>query len=135
LRERLPSGVGCPEYAIPGKSRCEQHQREAMVKRDLSPGTTPAWRKARNLALERTGYRCERCGRTDAQSRAEGGGGLHVHHIDGRGVRAQEHDQALLEVRCPPCHRLTLRRKTRPTVEEWKEGIVDRATARRASSG
>jgi DNA-directed RNA polymerase subunit RPC12/RpoP len=108
--ERLSDGRGCPEYAIPGRSRREAHRREALAKRDLSPGTTPAWRKARKIALERTGYRCERCGKTDAESRAEGKGGLHVHHVDGRGVRAQEHDQALLEVRCPPCHRLTLRR-------------------------
>jgi DNA-directed RNA polymerase subunit RPC12/RpoP len=131
--ERLPDGRGCPEYAIPGKSRCEAHQREAMKKRDLSPGTTPEWRRARKLALERTGYRCERCGKTDAESRAEGKGGLHVHHADNRGVRAQEHDQALLEVRCPGCHRLTLKRGSRPTLDEYKAQIVERARARRAA--
>jgi DNA-directed RNA polymerase subunit RPC12/RpoP len=133
--ERLPGGVGCPAYAIPGKSRCEAHQREALAKRDLLPGTTPEWRQARKLALKRTGYRCERCGKTDAESRAEGKGGLHVHHVDGRGVRAQEHDQALLEVRCPSCHRRTLRKKTRPTLDEYKAQIMERARARRASAG
>ncbi len=110
--ERLPSGIGCPKYAIPGKSRCEEHQREAIASRVISGGTTPAWRRARKIALERTGYTCERCGKTDADSRAAGDGGLHVHHVDGRGVRAEKHDQVLLEVRCPPCHRLTLRRAT-----------------------
>lgn len=98
--ERLPDGRGCPEYAYDGP-RCPEHTREAMRDGTRSPGTTPAWSRARKLALERAGYRCERCGKTDAESRAEGRGGLHVHHVDGRGVRAQEHDQVLLEVRCP----------------------------------
>lgn len=132
--ERLPDGRGCPQYAIPGKSRCEAHQREALAKRDLSPGTAPQWRKARKLALERTGYRCERCGKTEAESRAEGKGGLHVHHVDGRGVRARAHDQALLEVRCPDCHRMTLRKNTRPTLDEFKAQIMDRAKRRTASA-
>lgn len=131
--ERMPDGRGCPRYADPKNGhRCTEHFREAMAKRDLSPGTTPEWRRARKIALERAGYVCEKCGKTDTESRAEGEGGLHVHHIDGRGTRARVHDQALLEVRCPPCHRLTLRRDTRPS---FRELMAERARARRASTG
>jgi hypothetical protein len=32
----------CPRYAEPGKSRCSEHQAEALKKRDLSPGTDHA---------------------------------------------------------------------------------------------
>jgi hypothetical protein len=36
--ERLTNGVGCPEYAVPGKSRCEEHQREAIATGKISGG-------------------------------------------------------------------------------------------------
>ena len=55
---------------------------------------------------------------TETESRAGGLGGLHVHHVDGRGVRAKVHDQALLEVRCQPCHVKTMRGTPKPT---WRE--------------
>jgi hypothetical protein len=101
--ERLPDGRGCPEYAYDGP-RCEAHK-----SRSGEGGTTAAWRRARKIALERTGYRCERCGRTAEQARADGTH-LEVHHVDGRGVGAEEHDQALLRVLCrTPCHTATMR--------------------------
>jgi phage FluMu protein Com len=48
-------------------------------------------------------------------------------------VRAREHDPALLEVRCPRCHRLTLRKQTWPLLDEYKAQIVARAKARRVT--
>src|SRR5688572_26826123 len=86
----------CPEYAEPGKSYCDGHAHEAVQGR-TSPGTTPAWRRARGAALERAGYRCEKCGRTEEQARAAGTH-LEVHHVDGRGVGAQQHDLDQLRV-------------------------------------
>lgn len=113
--ERLANGLGCPRYALEGDSRCEEHRRLALKMGLRSPGTTAPWRRARRSALERARWRCETCGRNDADSRAAGLGGLHVHHLDGRGVPAQVHDLDKLEVRCPPCHRRTFRPTPRPS--------------------
>lgn len=119
---------GCPEYALPGKSRCEEHQAQARKTGARSPGTTAAWRKARQIALDRAGHRCEKCGRTEAQARADGTW-LEVHHRDGAGVRAQVHDQAQLQVLCrKPCHLATWRRGERLTLDEWKAQIRSRAS-------
>lgn len=105
---------------MPGKSRCATHHAEALKAGQVNVGTTPAWRKARTEALRRAKHRCSTCGLTDTASRAAGLGGLHIHHLDGRGVRAKEHDQELLEVRCQPCHTDLVRRGTRKTLEEHK---------------
>jgi 5-methylcytosine-specific restriction endonuclease McrA len=133
--DRLPSGVGCPEYALAGKSRCETHQAEAIANGTRSPGTTPAWAKARKLALERDGYCCTRCGKTQAQAKAESkaGRGLEVHHLSGAGVRAKSHDLDDLRTLCRPCHLRTMTKKHRPTVEEWKAEIRAKVAARRGS--
>jgi hypothetical protein len=40
--ERLPSGVGCPEYALPGKSRCER----TSARRRRSATCPPARRRS-----------------------------------------------------------------------------------------
>jgi hypothetical protein len=131
--ERLPDGRGCPEYAYDGP-RCEQHEAEAKKNGASGSGTTAAWAKARKIALERTGYRCERCGRTDEQARADGTH-LEVHHLDGRGVGALHHDQAKLRVLCrTPCHTATMRatpRKTRrQRMLEQQAELRSRAQAR-----
>jgi 5-methylcytosine-specific restriction endonuclease McrA len=111
--ERLPDGRGCPEYAVLGKSGCEAHQRQALKDGRRPPGTTSAWKKARKAALERAGYRCEKCGRTEDQARAAGTH-LEVHHRDGRGVRANQHELDQLEVLCrTPCHTATWATQTR----------------------
>lgn len=131
--ERLPDGRGCPEYAVTGGSRCERHQSEAVATRKVSGGTTAAWRKARNAALERTGRMCEKCGRTQDEARADGTW-LEVHHRDGRGVRAEQHDLDQLEVLCrTPCHTATWARRTRPDWRQAKEeqGVLARARAAR----
>jgi len=135
--ERLPDGRGCPRYALPGKSRCQAHQREAMAKRDLSPGTTPAWARARRAALERDGWRCTACGKTQAQAKADSpaGKGLEVHHRSGAGVRAETHVLEDLVTLCRACHLDTLRAKSRPTLDEYKAQIMERARARRAAAG
>lgn len=88
----------CPEMALPGRSRCKDH--------DVN-GTTPAWRKARIAALKRARYTCEDCGRTEAEAKRDGTW-LEVHHINGEGVRAKRHDLATLVVLCrKPCHERT----------------------------
>jgi 5-methylcytosine-specific restriction endonuclease McrA len=127
--ERLPDGRGCPEYAIPGKSRCETHQRQALKEGRRSPGTTAAWRKARKAALERAGRKCEKCGRTQDQARADGTW-LEVHHVSGAGVRAKEHDPDDLQVLCrQPCHLDTWRAQTRQTWRERKAELGAKAEA------
>ena len=129
--ERLPDGRGCPEYAEPGQARCTEHRHLAVKDGRRSPGTTAAWRKARAAALRRAGHRCEKCGRTEEQTRAAGTH-LEVHHRSGAGVRATQHDLDDLQVLCrTPCHTATWKRETRPTLEEHKAAIIGRARARR----
>ena len=131
--ERLEDGRGCPRYAIPGKSRCEEHQREVPSR----GGTTPAWSRARTAALKRAGYRCEECGRTEQQAR-DAGTWLEVHHVEGEGVRAETHDLAKLKVLCRvPCHKKTLRKKGtwRQRRDEQQAQIKARAAARRSEAG
>jgi 5-methylcytosine-specific restriction endonuclease McrA len=114
--------AGCPRYAVPGKSRCEEHQREHEKRRRQeggSPGTTPAWARARKKALEREGYRCQNCGRTEDQARAAGTW-LEVHHVDAAGVRAPTHDLSKLEVLCrTPCHTATLAATAKARRKPW----------------
>jgi predicted HNH restriction endonuclease len=122
------------EYAVGrGKSRCPKHEAEARKKRTASPGTTPSWHRARRAALARDGYRCQKCGRTQAEAKKAGrtGKGLHVHHVDGVGSsRDETHDVDKLTTLCELCHNAVRAKKTRPTLEEWKAQI--RARARRA---
>lgn len=61
------------------------------------------WAQARLAALERAGYRCERCGAAPLE-------GLQVHHRievgdEGYGTLSCVHHQSNLEVCCVPCHR------------------------------
>lgn len=110
--------AGCTRYAVPGGSRCAEHtaQDDADARRTgrRSPGTTAAWKKAREKALRRAGYRCEKCGRTKAQAEAAGTW-LEVHHKEGRGVNRDRHDQAQLQVLCrTPCHVATLKQPRKP---------------------
>jgi 5-methylcytosine-specific restriction endonuclease McrA len=97
----------CPNYALPGKSRCEQHHTEFEARRRADPdltgrrGTDPAWRRARLGCLARHRYTCQRCGRTKVEL-ARLDKRLHVHHKDGD---ATNHDQANLEPLCDAgCH-------------------------------
>lgn len=120
--ERLPDGRGCPEYAVSGKSRCEEHQALALKTGNRSPGTTGAWKRAREEALRRAGFTCAKCGLTDTASRAAGLGGLHVHHLVGN-IRTEPHDVDQLEVRCQPCHTDLVRRGTRLTLAEYQQEL------------
>jgi hypothetical protein len=116
--DRLPDGRGCPEYAIDNGSRCAGHAHLAPKSR--SRGTTAAWARARTAALNRDGYRCTICGKTQEQARAEGRG-LEVHHLTGshsttgRSLDRDEHPLHELQTLCHEHHRQTLRKKTRPT--------------------
>ena len=53
------------------------------------------WRKARRLAIERAGRRCERCGAA---------GRLQVHHKTPLCEGGAARDPGNLEALCPPCH-------------------------------
>ena len=53
------------------------------------------WQEIRRKALERAGYKCEICGRSDLP--------LHVHHIVPRSAGGS-HDLSNLMVLCPLCH-------------------------------
>jgi hypothetical protein len=125
----------CPNYAEPAGSYCDDHAAEAP--KGSSPGTTAAWRRARKAALERAGHRCEKCGRTEQQARADGTH-LEVHHVDqgAGGVRAEHHDLSKLRVLCrTPCHTETFRRRPgeRRTKQPTMAEIRERAAARRAA--
>jgi 5-methylcytosine-specific restriction endonuclease McrA len=109
-RRKVPipcSRHGCPRYAQPGKSRCEQHEVEFEQRRRADPsltgrrGTDPAWARARGLALHRFGRTCQRCFRKEARLH-ELGLKLEVHHVDGD---ATNHRQGNLLPLCETCHR------------------------------
>ncbi|MBN1530692.1 MAG: HNH endonuclease [Thermoleophilaceae bacterium] len=91
-----------------------------MAKRDLSPGTTPEWARARKQALDRDGWRCTQCGKTQEQAKADSpaGRGLEVHHVRGEGVRSRVHRLEHLRTLCRDCHLDTLRKQTRP---DWRK--------------
>jgi hypothetical protein len=115
----------CPEFAEPGKSHCRAH-----MPKSRSRGTTASWAQARKVALDRAGHRCERCGRTEQQARADGTW-LEAHHADGRGVSADEHDLDQIVVLCrQPCHLDTLRSqraKRRRYIYPWQAEAEARA--------
>lgn len=123
----------CREYALPGKSRCAQHHETAKAAGKVQQGTTAAWRRARTVALERAGHRCESCGRAEVEVRAAGSW-LEVHHQDGRGARAVTHDLSKLEVLCRECHLRTIRRATRETMRERQDRRLRDAQAARRSA-
>jgi ribosomal protein S27AE len=68
------------------------------------------FKEARKAALERSGYRCERCGMTNTEHKERDdlfGGGLHVHHkVDTTEYddMSKAHDLSNLEVLCAECH-------------------------------
>jgi 5-methylcytosine-specific restriction endonuclease McrA len=104
--ERLPDGRGCPRYAVPGRSRCAEHEaaHEAARRRDPSltgrRGSTGEQRRARHVALQRDRYRCRQCGRTARELRR--GEALEVHHVDGDARNNAPHN---LRTLCTSCHR------------------------------
>ena len=92
--------VGCPNKAIPGKSRCEQHQihnRQADENRENSyqRGYTRHWRKVRAEVLKQEPL-CRRC-YSDGKLVAA----TEVHHTDGDN---QNNDTSNLEPLCKNCH-------------------------------
>lgn len=100
----------CPEYALPGKSRCRVHEAEFEAERRADPhltgrrGTAGTWRHDRKQALQRERFRCQRCGRTQVELDELGEGeSLEVHHVDGD--PAHNHPSNL-RVLCPDCHKI-----------------------------
>jgi len=104
--ERLPNGRGCPRYALPGRSRCAEHEAAHEAARRRDPfvtgrrGSTPEQRHARSAALARDRHRCRDCGRTARQLRR--GEALEVHHVDGDARNDAPHN---LRTLCTSCHR------------------------------
>lgn len=99
--ERLPDGRGCPNYALPDKSRCEDHergrgkQRWAEGKTGKRPGWRKGWDRLRSQVWREQGERCNRCRRKVER--------FELHHIDGvadgsRDVREN------VEALCHDCH-------------------------------
>lgn len=56
---------------------------------------TPRWRRLRQVALERDGWRCTLCGRA---------GRLEVHHVQPTSEGGAVWDLANLRTLCRPCH-------------------------------
>jgi len=104
--ERVANGRRCPRYALPGRSRCAEHEaaHEAARRRDPSltgrRGSTPEQRRARRAALARDRYRCRDCGRSARELRR--GEALEVHHVDGDARNGAPHN---LRTLCTSCHR------------------------------
>lgn len=63
-------------------------------------GNVPYWQWMREEAQRRAGYRCERCGKPEAEC---GKNGLHVHHKIPQ-TKGGEHSLSNLEALCPGCH-------------------------------
>jgi 5-methylcytosine-specific restriction endonuclease McrA len=104
----------CPEYAVPGESRCEGHRTKFEAERRANPaltgrrGTDAEWRRARGLKLWR---QRKECGQNECEKCAARGA-LQVHHVDGD---AKNHSQSNLMVLCESCHRRESNRpETRP---------------------
>lgn len=96
--ERDKTGRGCPNYAAPGKSRCEDHEREHQLAgwaegRTGKRGVRPGWAKTRRKVIREQRGKCARCGAPATT----------VHHIDG--VAANE-DRANLVGLCADCHKI-----------------------------
>lgn len=90
--------AGCPEDALPGRSRCRRHETERNRAHMADPvrtgkrGTTPGWMRARRRALRRDHGLCVECG-APAET---------VHHVDGDSTNdALENCLSC----CWPCHR------------------------------
>jgi 5-methylcytosine-specific restriction endonuclease McrA len=79
----------------------EWAKHRAACKRQRRNGSTAEHRRVRARALERAGHRCEDCGITAAELRAETGRALQAHHLDGNHLNNQDQN---IEVLCPPCH-------------------------------
>ncbi|MBA3546069.1 MAG: HNH endonuclease [Nannocystis sp.] len=98
----------CPEYAVPGESRCQEHQAEWEAQRRADPnltgrrGTTAEWRRARGLSLWRHKRTCQDCGLTEAQLRLVNGR-LEVHHVDGDATNNRQSN--LVPLCSLGCHR------------------------------
>lgn len=89
----------CPEYALPGKSRCAVHHREFEAGRwDQGAtgrrGTRPGWQKKRKAAFQRQHGRCGVCWELLEP-------GFEVHHRDGNA--RNDSDENLIAVH-PGCH-------------------------------
>jgi 5-methylcytosine-specific restriction endonuclease McrA len=109
----------CPEYALPGESRCEACKALFEAWRRTQPhltgrrGTSSEWRRLRGLAIHRARHRCQRCGKHEERS------GLEVHHVDGD---SENNRLSNLRALCPDCHKIEQKetderaRKPRPRV-------------------
>lgn len=87
----------CPSYAVPGKSRCDEHERERQRKgweegRTGSRGSRPGWRRLRARVWREQGERCKRCSKKVKR--------FIVHHRDGN---ALDDSRSNVEGLCEPC--------------------------------
>lgn len=61
----------------------------------------PEWEEKRKEALERDGYKCQKCGKTQKEHMEEHGRSLFVHHIDGNKMNSSLRNLITL---CLSCH-------------------------------
>lgn len=81
--------IGCSQMSVTRALREHEihirHDRRAVDSDSPSPSAEyygPNWTEQRDVALNRDGYGCRRCGCTNKEHVAEYGSALHVHHIE-----------------------------------------------------
>lgn len=121
--ERLPEGKGCPLYALEGKSRCAEHEREYQGQRKTPSqkiAQTARWRKLRARVIReqkrRDGtWQCEICLRPITDERE-----IDLDHVMPVAMGGEPYDETNVRLSHRHCNRSRKRpRGPKPGSDEW----------------